>query len=159
MSDDPARTSGGSQCACRGHAMLETRLRRPTLSSNSRTKRGEIGDADLKHAFGARLYSANFSVTSVAVSISVWIVGDEQPASRGSRILSCCTSGGRVRVSCREIKACRFYPRILSPEKNPPNRRDLPSLERGAEEENLAYSSVAECAIGARTSPGDPAGG
>ncbi len=43
---------GSSQCACRGHAMLETRLRRPTLSSNSRTKRGEIGDADLKHAFG-----------------------------------------------------------------------------------------------------------
>ena len=51
----------------------------------------------------------------------------------GSRILSCCTSGGRVRASCQEIKGCRFYPRILSPEKNPPNRLDGPSAERLAE--------------------------
>src|SRR6266446_4566408 len=84
---------------------------------------------------------------------------DKRPVSRGFRRPTCCTSGGRVHVSCRHIKACRFCPRTLSREKNPPNRRDLPSLERGAEEENLAYSSVAERAIGARTSPGDPVGG
>ena len=84
--------------------------------------------------------------------------GGARPALRGSRRSTCCTSDGLGHGSCREIKACKVCPRTLSREKNLPNRRDLPSLERLAGSANLAYSNVAERATRDPTCPYDREG-
>src|SRR5260370_27000833 len=85
----------------------------------------------------------------------VWSGYDKPLVSRGFRIWPYCTSGARAHASCREIKERKFFPRTLSREKSPPNKRDLPSLQLVAEGGNLEYSSVGEGAIGAPTCPDD----